>query len=464
MPVAFLVFIGFLALVFLMGGGSRDDIASLPILRPACALIAAYAVTIAMPGQIARVRFPLILIGLLALWMVIQLLPLPVALWSALPGRAAIAATDQLLGLGDVWRPISLSPSKTVNALGSLIVPVAALLLYAVQDDQARRRIPVIFIAIAAVSAAVGIAQIGTGGAGALYLYAKTNLGTPVGLFSNRNHHAAFEATMLVLIGWYFADRRLRAERTKGAVGPLLVGAALLLSVFVTLFSGSRAGLLIGLLAAGVSIALWFATPRGDRRESHHGELTGWRVWLPSAAAVVIALAVVAYLGTRSTSFDRLVQLSAGDELRVQIFPQISAMANDHWLFGTGFGAFEHAYRQYEASDWLRTTYVNNAHDDWAQWVIEGGLPAILSFLAFAVWMVRRLIAVWRERQARPGTVLLVATATLVLGLMLIASVFDYPLRVPSLMVYAVLLVALVADPPLPLAARSRSSSRRGRN
>jgi hypothetical protein len=58
----FWVFAAFVGLVFLMGGGSRDDIASLVILRPACAFFAAYALTVAGPGDLARVRVPLLLL------------------------------------------------------------------------------------------------------------------------------------------------------------------------------------------------------------------------------------------------------------------------------------------------------------------------------------------------------------------------------------------------------------------
>jgi hypothetical protein len=167
-PIQFWVLAAFVGLVFLMGGGSRDDIASLILLRPACAFFAAYALAAAKPGDFAPLRVPLLLLLLLGGWMIVQLIPLPHGLWTALPGRAVIAANDRLAGLGDIWRPISLSPAKTINSLGSLVVPIAGLLLYGIQTEDDRRKILPILLFAAAATALIGIGQIAAGGVGPL--------------------------------------------------------------------------------------------------------------------------------------------------------------------------------------------------------------------------------------------------------------------------------------------------------
>lgn len=447
-----------------MGGGSRDDISSLVILRPACAFFAAYALTIAAPGDFARVRFPLLLLTLLALWMAIQLIPLPPGLWAALPGRAVIAETDRLIGLGDVWRPISLSPSKTVNSLASLVVPAAALLLYAVQPDAQRRKLFTLFVTFAAASALLGIAQMGTGGQGPLYLYRETNSGTPVGLFANRNHNAVFIATTLLIAAYLFAEYRRLTRRGDRSVAPAAIGFVFVL-VMVTLFiNGSRAGLLVGALALGLGTALYIWARRMEPKDGHTRPMGLWTGYLPIALVLLIAVAGGLALFSEASSFDRLVKLSLGEELRVQILPQVAAMANDNWVFGTGFGSFEHAYRSYEASEWLRGTYVNNAHDDWLQWIIEGGLPAMLILLAFVLWLGSRCVAHWRVRHGEAARTGMVLTAAGVLVLLLVASLLDYPLRVPSMMVYAMLMVALIADPPESQTKLSRREAGRERD
>lgn len=459
-PLRFWIFAAFFAAVFLMGGGSRDDVMSLAILRPACAFFAAYALTVAAPGDIARVRAPLLLLLALAVWMVVQLIPLPPGIWSTLPNRAAIAAVDRLIGLEGLWRPISLSPSKTMNALASLVVPAAGLLLYAVQSNDDRRRVLMLLVAAAVISALLGIAQIVSGGSGPLYLYRVTNNGDAVGLFANRNHNAVFMGTIFVIAGYLLAEQRRLHPRAAGNAAQLFLGASCVLMVVTLVVNGSRAGLLIGVLAMGLGAALYFSARRADSRDDHRDRATIWS-YVP-VLGILGASVVLAFLFAQSSSFDRLMTLSLSDELRVQIFPQVAAMAQDNWLFGTGFGSFEHAYRQYESAQWLQETYVNNAHDDWLQWVIEGGVPAILIVIGFVVWLVRTGLGHWRQRDAQPLRLRGAATALAVLLLLLVASAFDYPLRVPSMMLYAVLLVALVADPPEPQARAIRRGMSQG--
>ena len=449
------MFAAFVALVFLMGGGSRDDIVSLIVLRPACALFAAYALTVARPGDFAGLKVPLLLLVALAGWMIVQLIPLPHGVWSGLPGRTAIAANDQLAGLGSIWRPISLSPARTMNALGSLVVPVTALLLYGIQSDADRRRILPMMLIAAAATALLGIAQIASGGEGPLYLYAVTNLHEVVGLFSNRNHNAVFLATGLLIAGYLFSE--LRRLRSGPSGKPMMVAAVCMLILATLLINGSRAGLLIGLLAIGVGVSLYLT---GFKRENDgHGRgmpLT----WLGVAAVVGVSVLGAAALFANAASFDRLVSLSMAEETRAQVLPQILAMAKDNWFFGTGFGSFEYVYRQYEVSAFLREEYLNNAHDDWLQWIIEGGLPAILIALGFAAWLARAAMAHWRTRLTHGPRTQMVAMALGVLLLLLLASALDYPLRVPSMMLYAVLMIALVAQPP---EAMAKASHRQGR-
>jgi len=459
-PVRFWVFVAFFAAVFLMGGGSRDDVTSLAILRPACAFFAAYALSIAAPGEIARVRVPLLLLLALGVWMAVQLIPLPPSFWSTLPHRDALARIDKLVGLEGLWRPISLSPSKTMNSVGSLIVPVSAVLLYAVQRDADRRAMLGLLLGAAVISALLGVGQLASGGTGPLYLYSVTNEGDAVGLFANRNHNAVFLATIFVLAGHMFGEHRRLSARGTGALTSLLLGGTCLFMIVTLLVNGSRAGLVIGLLAMGLGAALYFAARRADNRDEHR-DLGGWIGYLPVVGIVGLA-AAAALAFTFSSSFDRLTTLSLSDELRVKVFPQVSAMANDNWLFGTGFGTFEHAYRQYESAQWLQPNYINNAHDDWLQWVIEGGLPAILIALVFMTWLTVVCLGHWRQRDTQPIRTRKVAMALSALVLLLVASAFDYPLRVPSLMMYAVLLIAMIADPPEPKAKTSRHGSSRG--
>lgn len=446
-------------MVFLLGGGSRDDVLSLVILRPACTFFAAYALTVAAPGEVAKLRVPLLLLLILGGWMIVQLIPLPPAMWSGLPGRTAILEVDKLVGIEGTWRPISLSPSKTMNALASLVVPISGLLLYAVLPADDRRRIFGLLLIVAAASALLGVGQVVTGASGPLYFYTYTNANSPVGLFANRNHDAVFLATMFVIASYLLSEHRRLAFRSDRSIQPIMIACVCFLVACILLSSASRAGLLIGMLSLGFSVALYLAGREvKDRDDDHHHRRKGLLRYWPIAAILVITVAAL-FLFAQSSSIDRLASHSVADDIRAKVFPQVAAMAQANWLVGTGFGSFEYAYRAYESTAWLNQTYLNNAHDDWLQWVIEGGLPAILIFFAFWIWAVRMCWARWGARAANPALTRLVATALGVLLLLLVASALDYPLRVPSMMLYAMLMVAFVADPPEPKLKASKRKS-----
>jgi O-antigen ligase len=69
------------------------------------------------------------------------------------------------------------------------------------------------------------------------------------------------------------------------------------------------------------------------------------------------------------------------------------AMVKDRPLLGFGLGTWSTVYPGYAVSD--DGLFVNQAHDDWAQWAAEGGLPFLGLMLAIAVWSVRGGIRTW---------------------------------------------------------------------
>ena len=117
----------FLTLLFLVGGSSWPQEAGLILLRPLAILISAYGLA-TIRGEDARPYRAIYIIFLLALTLTsLHLIPLPPSVWQSLPGREIIIEIDRFAGLGDLWRPLSMSPQGTLNALCSLSVPLAIL-------------------------------------------------------------------------------------------------------------------------------------------------------------------------------------------------------------------------------------------------------------------------------------------------------------------------------------------------
>jgi len=59
------------------------------------------------------------------------------------------------------------------------------------------------------------------------------------------------------------------------------------------------------------------------------------------------------------------------------------AMLGDRPGMGFGLGNWPRAYPQYALFD--DGTYVNQAHNDWVQWAVEGGVPFFLMLFSLAV-------------------------------------------------------------------------------
>lgn len=424
---------GWLAVVFLFGGGSRGDIQSLLYVRPAAVLVLAYGLWGLTGEQVRAHRFAFgLAAGMLAL-VLLHLLPLPPELWRALPGRDIVAEIDREAALGELWRPLSLVPHATRNALWAAMVPLSVLVLGVQLTANQRMRLLPVLLALGLLSALIGLLQMLGDPRGALYFYDITNNGLAVGLFANRNHQAVFLAILPpLLLVWAGA-------RSEGAAGPIRQGwvrlwpavAAITFIVPLILVTGSRLGVVVALVAL-LSLPLIF---------------TGWRkrqagrsralLWGLVGGLGVAALALLTILLGRASAFDRLLGSVADEEARVQILPVVVAMIRSYAPWGSGVGTFEQVYRVHEPRAMLGPTYMNHAHNDWLEVLLTGGIPALGLLLVAMAGFVVQSVRIFRlagdsqeSRLARAGLVMILVLA--------FASVSDYPLRVPSLACLAV--------------------------
>lgn len=443
------VFLFFILTVFLLGGGSRSDLASLPFLRGLAAMLIGYGLLSLGPGDWRSVRVPVLLLAGAALWMIAQLVPLPHDWWAALPRREVIAKLDAMLGYPDLSRPISFAPSMTWNSLLSLTIPICALVLAGALTFAELRDALKYLIGIALISVAMGVLQ-KMGGAGSpAYLYRITNVDSMVGLFANRNHSATFLAAILVITAMFLRDEILKRKRKAMVV--IGLGATIALFVTIILTTGSRAGLLVGGIAfLATHYMVWSAQrkqrgqaapkARGARREPTALTIAKFAApWL-----LLLFVAGLFLASNQMNSLSRLADLSVAADMRTQAGPIVLKMADRFWLLGSGFGSFRWVFLMFEPDAMLGVQYFNNAHNDWLELLITGGVPAVLLLVAGLVWTVLQFRGHggWRTLDRRGDVRLPIAVILLIFA---IASIVDYPLRVPSLQAFvAILLVLLV--------------------
>jgi O-antigen ligase len=128
---------------------------------------------------------------------------------------------------------------------------------------------------------------------------------------------------------------------------------------------------------------------------------------------------------------------------RLEIWRASAPLARDMLPLGSGLGSFEHVFHLYEDVAETTRTYVNHAHNDYLELIIELGLPGGVLILAFFGWWIAQLLLAWRsphgDRFAR--------AATIVSGAMLAQSLVDYPLRTSAIATLFGLCLALLASP-----------------
>ena len=117
--------------------------------------------------------------------------------------------------------------------------------------------------------------------------------------------------------------------------------------------------------------------------------LRGW-ISAPSlariAAVAVASGAVLVMVAGWETTWQRLQEANPYS-LRADLLRSSIAMTRDRPLTGFGLGAWSAAYPGYARYD--DGTFVNQAHNDWAQWSAEGGIPFLALMLAVVALLLR---------------------------------------------------------------------------
>jgi O-antigen ligase len=349
----------------------------------------------------------------------LQLVPLPPSLWASLPGRGAIARAFDLMGSTRPWLPLSLDPESTLGAALSLIVPLAMLLVGLRSGPAGLRRALQALALFAFVSLVLGILQIAGGEASGLYPYAFSNFGLAVGFFANRNHLA----TLLLC-----AMPAIAAVAGTGKGPRLRAMVALLLASVGVLLVRSDAGLVM--LGPVLAMSLWIIPELGLMHRR------GRLLIAAGAVLLVVFLAGFAMFASHNES--------GGAELhRPFILATTLEAARDYFPVGSGADSFEVVYPAYEDAGRISSDYTAHAHCDYAEVLLEYGLPGLLMILGVLAWLAARVRVAWREgsnyRFGRAGTAMI--------GVVLVHSLVDYPLRTAAIAAVAGLAAALAARP-----------------
>jgi O-antigen ligase len=261
------------------------------------------------------------------------------------------------------------------------------------------------------------------------------------GTYVNHSHYAGLmELLTPIPVVLTLSDRFTRAKRAMFGFTALIMAGSLVLSQ-------SRAGMIslaLELLFLGMVVL------RSHRKQSA----------MRALALVTLALVVfIAWYGSSAifARFQSTQNVQQDSAQRLRIVKDSLPMVAQRPILGWGIGNFPVAYPQFRT--FYTDYYVNQAHNDYVQFLVECGLVgavAVLLFVVMLFWNCFRRVRGWQER-LHPA--LCLAALTGCVGL-LVHSFADFNLQIPA---NAVLFYVLAGASLLPRETRILRISRESR-
>jgi O-antigen ligase len=419
----------YLLLCLLLGGSAQGVWTNLILQLLGVAIIgwAAAARATEPLGRAARQLFWIVLAGLVVV--LIQLIPLPATLWPRLGGREQLAAGYDLLGLAVPPLPVSLAPDDSISTLLTLIPALA--MLCAILALKAYRPVWLALALLAGVILGIvlGALQVASPDpfTSLWYLYPRSSVGMATGFFANSNHMAiALVVTLPFLAAMLASARRADPQRYSASLVPVAVTALVVVVGIALNQSLAGYGLAVPVIAASSLLII--------RRQSPAVR------WIVGTTAVLLVAAIIALV--LSPIGDRSLGTSRSVESRETMTATTLRAAGDFLPLGSGLGTFRGIYRLYEDHDRVTSTYVNHAHDDYAELALETGIPGMIVLALFLWWWGAAAWRAWRFGDAGPYA----RAASLASAAILIHSAVDFPLRTAAISVVFAMSLALLVE------------------
>lgn len=305
-----------------------------------------------------------------------------------------------IFGLTAAWTVAALIRNRAIRASRILFPPLAAILwgvvqianrrsIYAfatwksvlawstwlaamflaiqvLQEYRARDRFLRLLAIFGCVLSVAATIQLFTSGGRIFWIFPSGYTDFVLGPFTNRNQFAAFIELLLPVALAEAVRDRPRRLLWSGAAGGMFAAV---------IASASRCGLVI---AAGEIVAvLVIAAVNGQlaRRDA-----------LRLADGITLLAAVFTIVVGWQPLWKRLTAPDPYAGRREMLISSMQMIRERPWT-GFGLGTWPIAYPRFALYD--DGSFVNQAHNDWAQWTVEGGMPLLAIMLALAILAIR---------------------------------------------------------------------------
>ncbi len=387
--------------------------------------------------SLGNLAWPLItLLALAALLPLLQLIPVPWAVWSALPSLQPYAQALQLAfnGAGanvPQAMPLSLMPPLTEYALLAFLPPLLVFLGSVGTEQGMLRKLTTGLLIVAGLQACIGLSQYVSGD-------------RPTGTYANPDHLAGLlEMTLPVALALLVAHvgHQMRPDRPSRnwrkrlmnwvsmyTSSVALYGLLALVILLGLIFTKSRSGVLLAMLVI-LLCAIAFARKLG-----------GNNVFGAVGSFVTIAIGIAAAAGLVPV-LERFARVDHLQDARWPIFAAMADVIPAYLPFGSGIGTFREIFERFQPFDLYGTT-VNHAHNDYFEWLMEGGFPAAVILICLLVTFLWRWPQLITRGQWRTMHMVQVG-AGIGMTAMLFHSLVDFNLRIPANQIVFAFLAAL---------------------
>lgn len=416
-----------LVILFLTGGSSRADAQSLAIVHPLSVILCGGACISLRREHVTGRHWLLGWVCVIFALVLIQLIPLPAPFWQSLASRQDIVSVEKLTGNSEIARALTLAPTGGWHAVLSLFTPLALILWGAQLDrDDLFALLPLIVI-LATSSGILGLLQTISDPQGFLYLYRITNNGAAVGIFANRNHAATLLACLFPILAVYASTARGNPQAVR--IRQLIAVAIAIVLVPLILVTGSRSGL-VGAVIGLVAAVILYQGLRSVRRDKRNQI----RILPILAGFGLISLGLLTHFLSRAEAIERLFSEPSSKAGRTDFWAVSVDLFWKHLPWGSGPGSFVEAYQVLAPAKFLNPYYVNHAHNDWVETAVAFGIPGIIAMSGALVAFGIRSCGLWRRANGSKRTVAFGRLASVIMVILGVTSVFDYPLRTPVMM------------------------------
>jgi O-antigen ligase len=376
-----------LLLCLLLGGGTARGLTVDLLLLVAMVCVSAYA--IGRHWNTPSSRWCKLIFSLMLCSTLVQLLPVPVS-WLAYARPSVFLPFDPSTGRAFEWSSVSLSAPRTILGVITVLCEIAMFVALRRLGREELGRMMLFYSAGVIVNILVVFLNVSS--EGCCSLVGPQNHSLAAGLFANQNHLATLFCASIPLAVYGLSVQGMRTFA-------VLALAAILIAL---LSLGSRAGILMGFSVLLLSL------------------LVGWRgMRLGRLGASVLVLLVILF------GYGAIVRIGVDvpeTTLNRQLFALTTLRAiRENLLLGTGYGTFDLVYPHYELLKDIYQPYVNHAHNDFLEIMLEGGIAGAALVIAYIVAVLLQLAKVHGARLQR--------LSFLSICVVLVHSTVDYPLR-----------------------------------